>query len=66
MAVSQSGKPVTAWVIGLIIIAAVEAYLAYTFFGTACSAPVLAQFMVLIALPVVYLALMYITLKSES
>lgn len=66
MALSQSDKPVTAWIVGLIVVAIVEIYLAFTFFGSACSAPALAQFMVLIAVPGVYLALMYVTLKSGS
>jgi hypothetical protein len=64
MAQATPKKPVTAWIIGLIVVAAIEIYLAVAFFGSACSAPALPQFMVLIALPAVYLALMYLTLKS--
>ena len=60
---SRAGKPIIAWFIGLIIVVAVEVYLAATFFGSACSAPVLAQLMVLLAIPGVYLTLMYMTLK---
>jgi len=66
MALSQSKKPLVAWIIGLLVVAFVEIYLAYAFFGSACSAPALAQFMVLIAVPGVYLALMYVTLRSNS
>lgn len=58
------GKPITAWIIGLIVIAVVEIYLAYVFFGAACSAPAIAQLMVLVALPAVYVGLMYLTLKG--
>jgi hypothetical protein len=66
MALSAPRKPIAAWVIGLVVITAIELYLAYTFFGSACSAPVLAQLMVLIALPGVYLLLMYLTLRSND
>lgn len=66
MAQSSPGKPVIAWIIGLVIVAAIEIYLAVLFFGSACSAPALAQFMILIVLPAVYLFLMYVTLKSPA
>lgn len=65
MALTSSDRPVAAWIIGLIIVVAIELYLAFTFLGSACSAPALPQFMVLIALPAVYLALMYLTLKRS-
>jgi hypothetical protein len=66
MVLSSPRKPLTAWIIGLVVVLAIEAYLAYAFFGAACNAPALAQFMVLIALPGVYLVLMYLTLKKDT
>lgn len=65
MTLSKRRKPLLPWIIGLIVVVAAEAYLAYVFFGTACSAPALAQFVLLIVLPGVYLVLMYLTLTSE-
>lgn len=65
MSPAASNKPLTAWIIGLIVVAVIEVYLAFLFFGSACSAAALPQFMVLIVLPAVYLALMYLTLKSD-
>lgn len=65
MTPSSARKPVKAWVFGLIAVAVIDVYLAFLFFGSACSAPALPQFMVLIVLPAIYLALMYLTLKSE-
>ena len=62
---STLSKPLKAWIVGLIITIAVEAYLAHVFFGATCSAPVLAQLVVLVAIPGVYLSLMYLTLRSD-
>ena len=53
------------WIIGLVIIAIVDFYIGYLFLATDCQAPGLAQFLVLVAIPVVYLVLMYLTLKSQ-
>lgn len=58
-------NPLLPWYIGLAIIVIVDAYIAYTFFATGCAAPVFAQFLVVVAIPVVYLVLMYLTLKSQ-
>ncbi|MGE0417116.1 MAG: hypothetical protein AB7O80_09945 [Acetobacteraceae bacterium] len=53
------------WFIGLGVIAVVDLYIAYQFFATRCEAPGIAQFLVLVAVPGVYLALMYLTFKSQ-
>lgn len=53
-----------AWLIGLVVIGVVEIALANMFFGAACDAPGIAQFMVLVAIPAVYLPLMILTLRS--
>ncbi len=65
MANLQRRNVLLPWIIGLVIIAAVDAYTAYLFFQTGCQAPGIAQFLVLVAVPVVYLVLMYMTLKSQ-
>lgn len=53
------------WYIGLAIIAVVDAYVGYQFFATRCEAGFLPQALVLVVLPGVYLALMYLTFKSQ-
>jgi hypothetical protein len=60
------GKQTPAWIIGLVIIGVVEVILANMFFGPACSAPGIAQFVVLILIPGVYLPLMFLTLRSSG
>ena len=65
MAAMARRNPLMPWIIGAIIIAIVDIYIAYLFFATECQAPGIAQFLVLVAIPVVYLALMYLTLKSQ-
>ena len=54
------------WYIGLVIILAAVAYVGYQFYATKCQATGLAGFLVLIVLPAVYLALMYLTLRSQD
>lgn len=53
------------WIIGLVVVAIATLYVGYLFFATACAAPAVAQFLVLAVIPGVYLALMYLTLKSQ-
>ena len=55
-----------AWLIGLAVIIVVEIVLANMFFGPACQAPGFVQFFVLIALPAVYVPLMFLTLRSSG
>jgi hypothetical protein len=65
VAETEQRNPLRPWVIGLIIIVISDIYIAYLFFSTQCQAPAIAQFLVLIVVPVVYLVLMYLTLKSQ-
>lgn len=58
--------PLLPWYIGLAIIAVVDAFIGYLFYGMKCEATGLAQFLVLVAVPGVYLVLMYLTFKSQS
>ena len=65
MATTQQRNPLFPWIVGLIIIAVVDVYIGYLFYATECQAPGIAQFLVLVVVPVVYLVLMYMTLKSQ-
>ena len=59
-------NPLLPWYIGLIIVAIVNVYIGYQFYATKCEAPGLAQILVLIVVPGVYLVLMYLTFKSQD
>lgn len=65
MATAERRNLLLPWIAGLIIIAIVDAYIGYLFYATECWAPGIAQFLVLVIIPVVYLLLMYLTLKSQ-
>ena len=65
MADSNGRNPLLSWIIGLVIIAIVDIYIAYVFYSTGCQAPGIAQVLVLVVVPGVYLALMYLTLKKQ-
>lgn len=54
------------WFIGLAVIVAADLWIAYRMFSTACPASGLAQVLVLVVIPAVYLALMYLTLRSQA
>jgi len=58
-------NPLLSWIIGLIIIVISDIYVGYLFYATQCQAPAVAQLLVLIVVPAVYLVLMYLTLKSQ-
>jgi hypothetical protein len=66
MAAARKRNPLLPWIIGLALIAVVDIYVGYLFFATSCAAPALAQFLVLVAVPGIYLALMYVTLRSQE
>ena len=65
MATAERRNPLLPWIAGLIIIAVVDVYIGSVFYGDECQAPGIAQFLVLVVIPVVYLLLMYLTLKSQ-
>lgn len=54
------------WIIGVVIIALGDGYAAAHMFDGSCQVPAISQFLVLVVLPVVYLALMYLTLISQK
>lgn len=66
MPMPQSRKALTGWFIGLIIVIAVSLYAALHLHLTETEVHILAQIMVFLILPAVYLALMYLALKSKS
>ncbi len=59
-------NPLLPWFIGIVIIAIADIYVAYSFYSSNCQAPGLAQVLVLVAVPGVYLVLMYLTFKSQA
>lgn len=54
------------WYIGLAIVVVADLWVAYQLYCTACEAPGFVQALVVIVIPVVYLALMFITFKSQD
>ncbi len=54
------------WFIGLAIVAVADFWVAYQMFSTGCQAPGFVQAIVVILIPAVYLALMYLTFKSQD
>lgn len=63
---TSSRNPMTAWWIGLVIILAAVAYAAYRFACLECGPAGFLEFMILGIVPLVYLVLMYLTLKSQA
>jgi hypothetical protein len=64
MAVSRRHNPLTAWLVGLVLIAVCDSYAALHLQLTGSEVTILAQVMALVVMPAVYLTLMYLTLKS--
>ncbi len=64
MPASARRNPLLPWFIGVVIIILADIFVGYTFYSTSCQAPGLAQFLVLVAVPGVYLTLMYLTFRS--
>lgn len=54
------------WYIGLAVLLAAVIYTGYQMFVTGCEAPTIVQLIVLLIVPGVYLALMYLTLTSQE
>jgi hypothetical protein len=53
------------WYIGVAVIVAFELFVGFMFFGPACRVPAIPQILVLVVLPVIYLALMFMALRSQ-
>lgn len=54
------------WFIGIVIVVLADLWVVYRMFATACPAPGLVEGIIVIVLPAVYLALMYLTFKSQD
>jgi hypothetical protein len=54
------------WYIGIVIVVLADIWIAYSMFATGCPAPGFVEGLIVIVLPVVYLGLMYLTLKSQD
>jgi hypothetical protein len=59
-------NPLAPWWVGFAIIMAVVIYVGYQFTCTDCGAPAISQILVLGIIPIVYLALMYLTFTSQA
>jgi hypothetical protein len=53
------------WYVGVAVIAVFELVVASLFFGPACQAPAIPQILILVVLPLVYLTLMFMALRSQ-
>jgi len=54
------------WYVGLIIVVLAVGYVGYEMFFVGCPAPTFVELIVLLVIPVVYLALMYLTFISQE
>jgi hypothetical protein len=54
------------WYVGLVLILAAVIYTGYEMVVTGCAAPMAAQIIVLVVIPVIYLVLMYLTFVSQD
>jgi len=66
MASSTKRDRLAPWYAGLAIIAGADFLVARELFSNACQAPSIISFGVVVIIPAVYLALMYLTLKSQD
>jgi TM2 domain-containing membrane protein YozV len=58
-------NPLLSWYIGLLLNLACVGIIAHQMYVTGCMAPTGAKLIVLVAIPAIYLTLMYLTLKSQ-
>jgi hypothetical protein len=56
----------TPWIIGIVIVLAAVLYVGYQMFYVGCPAPTFVEIGVLTVIPIVYLALMYLTFISQD
>jgi hypothetical protein len=54
------------WYVGIAVILAAVFYVGYQMFFVGCPAPTFVELIVLAVIPVVYLALMYLTFTSQE
>jgi len=58
-------NPLRSWYIGLVVIVICVGVVAWQMYATECCAPPFAIAIVLVAIPVIYLTLMYLAFKSQ-
>lgn len=58
-------NPLRSWYIGLVLIVIAVGIAGWQMYATGCSAPPIAIAIVLVAIPTIYLTLMYLALKSQ-
>ena len=63
---ARKRNPLLPWFIGIVIVVLADVWVAYRMFATNCPAPGIAEVLVVVVIPVVYLGLMYLTLKSQD
>lgn len=66
MADSWRAGGLRSWIIGLVINVCVIGFIGYRMVTTECPAPGIAEAIVLLVVPTVYLVLMYITLRDTA
>ncbi len=54
------------WYIGIAVVVVAVIWVGYKMFAGGCAAPTAVELIVLIVIPVVYLALMYLTFASQE
>jgi hypothetical protein len=62
--VSRRRNSLTPWYVGIVIILACVLFVGYRMWAGSCPAPTIIELGVLIVIPTVYLALMYLTFRS--
>ena len=62
----QKRNPLLPWIIEIVIIVAADIAVASWMFQSGCQAPGVVQIIVLLAIPVVYLVLAYLTFRSQD
>ena len=59
-------NPLLPWYIGLAIVIAAVSFVGYRMFTGNCQAPLMVELIVLLVIPVIYMALMYLTFISQD
>lgn len=54
------------WYVGIVIVLLATGYVGYQMYATGCGAAAPVGYLVLLVIPAVYLALMYLTLTSQE
>ncbi|WP_119419834.1 hypothetical protein [Desertibaculum subflavum] len=66
MAQASKRQPLLPWIIGVAVVILADIWVVQRMFATDCPAPGIVEAIVVIVIPVVYLALMFLTFKSQG